>query len=323
MGHTSLSVFLQEQIASEDLRDALAGLAKTGKSIGAAIAGGAIDGTLGLAGEENIQGEQQKALDVIANDMLKKDLSALPCVQGIASEEEPDPVSANANGRLLISFDPLDGSSNIDINSLVGTIFSILPSLKAGEIDESDFLQTGRNQLAAGYILYGPAMMMVFSTGAGTHLFAFSPTLDDFVLIDASMQIPVSTREFAINMSNQRFWAKPMQDYIAELLAGKDGPRGQNFNMRWIAAMVGDVHRVLCRGGLFTYPWDARNPEKAGKLRLMYEANPMALLVEQAGGLACTDKGNILDIQPEGIHQRVPVILGSKEEVEYCLSKHH
>lgn len=323
MGHTSLSAFLQEKIASEDLRQALAGLANTGKAIGAAIAGGAIDGTLGLAGEENVQGEQQKALDVIANDMLKQALSAIPCVQAVASEEEPDPVNANADGSLLISFDPLDGSSNIDINSLVGTIFSILPSQKSGDIDESDFLQSGRNQLAAGYILYGPAMMMVFSSGQGTHLFAFSPTLDDFVLIDAAMQIPVSTKEFAINMSNQRFWAKPMQAYIAELLAGKDGLRGRNFNMRWIAAMVGDVHRVLCRGGLFTYPWDSRDPDKAGKLRLMYEANPMALLVEQAGGRACTDSGDILDIQPQGIHQRVPVILGSKEEVEYCLAMHN
>lgn len=322
MGHTSLSVFLQEKIAAEDLRLALAGLAKTGQDIGAAIAGGAIDGTLGLAGEENVQGEQQKALDVIANDMLKQSLSALPCVQGIASEEEPDPVSANPDGSLLISFDPLDGSSNIDINSLVGTIFSILPSQKAGGIDEADFLQCGRKQLAAGYILYGPAMMMVFSSGDGTHLFAFSPSLNDFVLIDATMKIPASTNEFAINMSNQRFWAAPMQEYIAELLAGKDGPRGRNFNMRWIAAMVGDVHRVLCRGGLFTYPWDSRNPDKAGKLRLMYEANPMALLVEQAGGRACTDKLDILDIQPDGIHQRVPVILGSKEEVEICLAKH-
>lgn len=322
MGHTSLTAFLQENIASDDLKIALTSLAQTGKAIGAAIAGGAIDGTLGLAGEENIQGEQQKALDVIANDMLKKDLSALPCVQGVASEEEPDPVAANPDGRLLISFDPLDGSSNIDINSLVGTIFSILPSQKSGAINESDFLQPGRQQLAAGYILYGPAMMMVFSTGAGTHLFAYSPAINDFALIDAAMQIPVSTREFAINMSNQRFWAPPMQDYIAELLAGKDGPRGSNFNMRWIAAMVGDVHRVLCRGGLFTYPWDSRNPDKAGKLRLMYEANPMALLVEQAGGRACTDRSDILDIQPDGIHQRVPVILGSKEEVEYCLAKH-
>lgn len=323
MGHTSLTAFLQENIASDDLKTALTSLAQTGQAIGAAIAGGAIDGTLGLAGEENVQGEQQKALDVIANDMLKKDLSALPCVQGVASEEEPDPVAANPDGSLLISFDPLDGSSNIDINSLVGTIFSILPSQKSGTISESDFLQSGRQQLAAGYILYGPAMMMVFSTGAGTHLFAFSPALNDFALIDPAMQIPVSTQEFAINMSNQRFWAKPMQDYIAELLAGKDGPRGSNYNMRWIAAMVGDVHRVLCRGGLFTYPWDSRNPDKAGKLRLMYEANPMALLVEQAGGRACTDSMDILDVQPDGIHQRVPVILGSKEEVEYCLAMHH
>lgn len=253
--------------------------------------------------------------------MLKDALKADGTVRGLASEEEDHVVEVSTNGQYLVCFDPLDGSSNIDINSLVGTIFSILPA-SAGELTETSFLQSGRNQLAAGYVLYGPSTMLALTTGQGVQLFTLHPETNEFLLTNAAMSISADTQEFAINMSNQRFWEAPMQTYIADLLLGKIGPREKSFNMRWIAAMVGDVHRVLSRGGIFTYPTDNKDPKKPYKLRLMYEANPMAFLVEQAGGKASTGYETILDIQPTQIHQRVAVILGSSNEVDACLSYH-
>ena len=220
-------------------------------------------------------------------------------------------------------FDPLDGSSNIDINASVGTIFSVLrcpDGIDAAE--DSHFLQPGHTQVAAGYCLYGPSTMLVLTIGHGTHAFTLDREQGSFVLTRADMQIPEQTREFAVNMSNQRHWEPPMQAYVGDLLAGKDGPRGQDFNMRWVAAMVGDVHRILTRGGIFIYPWDAKDASKPGKLRLMYEANPMAMLVEQAGGAATTGRERILDLQPTALHQRVPVFLGSKTEVEAATRYH-
>ena len=205
---------------------------------------------------------------------------------------------------------------------MVGTIFSVLAHTGRDDAVEADFLQPGRQQVAAGYVLYGPSVILVISTGQGVAMFTLDPDSGDYLLTDNDVSIDADTGEFAINMSNQRFWAPPMQRYIAELLAGKDGPRRKNFNMRWVAAMVADVHRILCRGGLFSYPWDARKPEQAGKLRLMYEANPMGFLVEQAGGEVWTPEGAILDIQPQQIHQRVPVILGAANEVRLCVSYH-
>lgn len=318
----TLDAFLAASPADSALKEVIGRIASCCQNINDQLQRGELAGILGSAGAANVQGETQKKLDVIANDMLKDALKACAAVRGIASEEEDEVVSANLEGRYLVTYDPLDGSSNIDINSMVGTIFSVLASDKSGAVTEQEFLQPGRQQQAAGYVLYGPSMMLVFSTGDGVSMFTFDPQNDHWIQTVERVQLAPETKEFAINMSNHRFWAAPMQDYIADLLKGSDGPRGKNFNMRWVAAMVADVHRILCRGGLFTYPWDSRKPDQAGKLRLMYEANPMGLLVEQAGGEAWTDKGRILDIQPEKIHQRVPVILGSADEVKCCVEYH-
>lgn len=279
--------------------------------------------TLGNAGQENVQGEDQKQLDVVSNDVLKDALAALPCVRGIASEEEPDPVAANDDGRFLVLFDPLDGSSNIDVNVTVGTIFSVLeaPEGTSGK-DESAYLQAGKHQVAAGYVLYGPSTILMFSLGKGVFSFTLNPNDGEFYLQRSSIDVPASTAEFAINMSNQRFWAEPMQAYVNDLLLGETGPLGKRFNMRWIAAMVAEIHRILTRGGIFMYPFDNRDPKKPGKLRLMYEANPMAMLIEQAGGRSSTATQAIQEIEPTAIHQRVAVIMGSSEEVDNVVRYH-
>jgi fructose-1,6-bisphosphatase I len=244
-------------------------------------------------------------------------------VKAISSEEEDDTVAGNPNGKYLVTFDPLDGSSNTDINSLIGTIFSILPAqAELAADDAAQFLQPGSAQLAAGYVLYGPSTMLALTTGKGTRLYTLDKTYGGFLLTEEQAAIPKYTAEFAINMSNQRYWQPAMQAYIDDLLKGKEGPRGKNYNMRWIAAMVGDVHRVLCRGGIFAYPRDSKDANKPDKLRLMYEANPMSFLVEQAGGASSTGYERIMDIVPTDIHQRVAVILGSKHEVESCVAYH-
>lgn len=291
------------------------------KEISFRVSQGHLGDVMGSTLDENIQGEVQKQLDVIANDLFKDILLESGFVKAISSEEEDHSVAGDENGKYIVSFDPLDGSSNIDINSLIGTIFSIHEApedIKAG--DDNMFKQAGHKQVCAGYVLYGPSTMLVMTTGSGTHFYVLDKTHGAFILVERNVQVPTDTQEFAINMSNQRFWQAPMQNYIDDLLAGDTGPRGKNFNMRWIAAMVGDIHRVLCRGGIFTYPADSRKPEQPYKLRLMYEANPMAFLLEQAGGLAMTSQGRIMDIEPDSIHQRVEVIMGSKNEVEKCLS---
>ncbi|OUR66124.1 fructose-bisphosphatase [Bermanella sp. 47_1433_sub80_T6] len=289
------------------------------KEIAFLLQKGAMSGVLGSAEQENVQGETQKKLDVISNDLLKDTLKACPVVAGIASEEEDLPVPANKDGEFLVIFDPLDGSSNIDINVTVGTIFSILPSNGGDASQEATYLQSGRKQLAAGYVLYGPSTLLVMTTGQGVNIFTLDPDTREFVLTEEQSQITATTQEFAINMSNQRFWAESMQNYVADLLQGEEGKLGKRYNMRWIAAMVAEVHRIINRGGIFMYPWDNREPGKPGKLRLMYEGNPMSMLVEQAGGLSSTGEMAILDVEPEHIHQRVPVILGSKQEVETAL----
>jgi len=318
-----LSHQLQQSNTPPELASLLDVLAVACKDIAIRLQQGAMSGILGSAGEENVQGETQKKLDVISNDLLKDYLLASGTVRALASEEEQSIVAGHDKGGYLVAFDPLDGSSNIDINSMVGTIFSIFEAPATDAVSEQDFLQPGRHQVAAGYVLYGPSVMLVLSTGDGVQMYTLDQSAGDFVLTVEQVTIAEDTQEFAINMSNQRYWAEPMQRYIADLLAGSEGPRKKNFNMRWVAAMVADVHRILCRGGLFTYPWDNREPNKPGKLRLMYEANPMAMLVEQAGGSAYTDAGPILDIQPEQIHQRVPVILGATNEVAICVDYHH
>ena len=293
------------------------------KEIAFRVNQGELAGVLGSTLSDNVQGERQKKLDVISNQILKDILSESGYVKAISSEEEDDVVACHPEGKYLVSFDPLDGSSNIDINSLIGTIFSILHApqwMDAG--DPSAFLQPGTQMVAAGYVLYGPSTMLVLTTGRGTHAYTLDKTHGGFLLTKGNIQVPQQTQEFAINMSNQRHWEEPIQNYVADLLAGDEGPRDKNYNMRWVAAMVGDIHRVLQRGGLFAYPYDNRDPKKPGKLRLLYEANPMSFLMEQAGGLSSTGKQRIMEIMPKEIHQRVPVIMGSKEEVEACLSYH-
>ncbi len=294
--------------------------------ISAALKRGALAGILGQAGSSNIQGEDQKKLDVISNDILLDAHVRGGHLAGMASEEMDDPFpipEGQAQGRFLLLFDPLDGSSNIDINVSVGTIFSVLEAPAGSDAAEvAPFLQPGTAQVAAGYAVYGPSTQLVLTLGHGVDSFTLDPDSGDFVLTQEGMTIPAETQEFAINMSNQRFWEQPVQHYVGELLAGKTGKRGKDFNMRWVAAMVADVHRILTRGGVFLYPLDTKTFAKGGKLRLMYEANPMSWLVEQAGGAASTGRERILDIAPNGLHQRVPVILGSRAEVERVVDYH-
>ncbi|RUO58940.1 class 1 fructose-bisphosphatase [Pseudidiomarina marina] len=289
------------------------------KEISFRVGQGELAGVLGSTLSENIQGETQKKLDILSNQLIKEILLECQHVRAVASEEEEGIVLGSDHGKYLVAFDPLDGSSNIDINSMVGTIFSILPVPEDNSGDVDMFLQPGRNQVAAGYILYGPSIMMAFTTGNGLRMFTLDQTVGEFLLTKKDLKIEPETSEFAINMSNFRHWQEGMQLYVDDLLAGTSGPRAKNFNMRWVAAMVADVHRILCRGGLFAYPWDARSANKPYKLRLMYEGNPMAWLIEQAGGAAHSGEERILDIQPTDIHQRVGIILGAKHEVETCL----
>lgn len=293
------------------------------KEISFRVGQGELSGVLGSTLDENIQGETQKKLDVLTNQLLKDILLESGYVKAIASEEEDYTVAGNPDAEYIVAFDPLDGSSNTDINSLVGTIFSVMKAPEGADpADQSIFMQPGINQVAAGYVLYGPSTTLALTTGKGTRFFTLDKTHGTFLLTQDFAKIPADTNEYAINASNQRHWQPAMQNYINDLVAGDTGPRARNFNMRWIAAMVGDVHRVLSRGGLFTYPTDTKNPSQPNKLRLLYEANPMAMLVEQAGGIASTGTERIMDIQPNAIHQRVAVILGSKNEVETCLGYH-
>ena len=295
------------------------------KMISHEIAQGAMLGNLGKAGSENVQGEEQKQLDVIANDIFLAVNAQAGHYPAMASEELEDVyvVDGAAEGKYLLLFDPLDGSSNIDVNVSVGSIFSILRLPEGADPSQAAaFLQTGVQQVAAGYALYGPSTMLVISVGQGVHGFTLDRNTGLFYLTHPDMSIPTDTKEFAINASRARFWEAPVKRYVDECLAGKTGPRGRDFNMRWIASMVAEVHRILTRGGLFMYPMDAENQAKGGKLRLMYEANPMSFLVEQAGGAASTGRQRIMDVAPTGLHQRISVILGSKNEVERVASYH-
>jgi fructose-1,6-bisphosphatase I len=308
------------------LRLLLEVMARTCKRIAISVNKGALGDVLGSAGTENIQGEVQKKLDIIANEALLEANEWGGNLAAMASEEM-DEIYLIPNrfpqGEYLLLFDPLDGSSNIDVNVSIGTIFSVLKLREPkAQVTVNDFLQKGTEQVAAGYCIYGPQTTLSVTTGNGVATFTLDREQGSFVLTQENVRIPEDTKEFAINMSNMRHWAPPMRRYIDECLAGKEGPRGKDFNMRWIASMVADVHRILQRGGVFMYPWDKREPEKAGKLRLMYEANPMSFLVEQAGGAATNGTQRILDIQPEQLHQRVSVILGSKSEVERVTQYH-
>ncbi|EIM40636.1 fructose-1,6-bisphosphatase [Acinetobacter sp. HA] len=324
MSYLSLSQFLQQKTGNltPELAQVIETIANTCKTIDQALQKGALAGVLGSAQHENVQGEEQKKLDVISNDYLIDALKIHPNVGGLASEELDEFTPAQENGQFLVLFDPLDGSSNIDINMCVGTIFSILPA-KNAVTQAEDFMQAGVNQVAAGYVLYGPSTMMALTVGAGTIFFTFDPETQEFLLTSENIQVAADTKEYAINASNQRHWEEPVKRYIDELLAGKTGSREKDFNMRWVACMVGDIHRILCRSGIFMYPYDLKDPKKAGRLRLMYEANPMSMLMEQAGGASTTGRVRILDIQPTDLHQRVPVIIGSKNEVALVTSYHN
>ena len=307
------------------LRLLLEVVARSCKSISHAVNKGALGSVLGTADTENIQGEVQKKLDIISNEVLIEANEWGGHLAAMASEEmEGIYLVPNRypQGEYLLLFDPLDGSSNIDVNVSIGTIFSVLKKPEGAGVSEQDFLQAGCKQVAAGYCVYGPQTTLVLTVGNGVAMFTLDREQGSFVLTQEKMRIPEDTKEFAINMSNMRHWDAPVKRYIDECLQGKDGVRGKDFNMRWIASMVTDVHRILTRGGIFMYPWDKREPEKPGKLRLMYEANPMAWIVEQAGGAATNCKERILDIQPGKLHERVSVALGSKNEVERVTRYH-
>ncbi len=309
-----------------ELRLLIEVVARACKTISHAVGKGALGEVLGSAGSENVQGEIQKKLDVISNEILLEANEWGGHLAAMASEEmETIHLIPNRypKGEYMLLFDPLDGSSNIDVNVSIGTIFSVLKAPDGMRTPtEQDFLQPGSKQVAAGYAVYGPQTVLVLTTGNGVHCFTLDREMGSWVLTQRDMQIPVETCEFAINASNERHWQPPVTRYVKELLAGTTGPRQANFNMRWIASMVADVHRILNRGGIFMYPADAREPAKPGKLRLMYEANPMAFIVEQAGGAATNGRQRILDLQPEKLHQRVAVFLGSRAEVERVTGYH-
>ena len=327
----SLTRYLVEQqrakgLIPSELRLLLEVVARACKNISHAVNKGALGDVMGTAGSENVQGEVQKKLDIIANDVLIEANEWGGHLAAMASEEM-DSIHVVPNrypqGEYLLMFDPLDGSSNIEVNVSIGTIFSVLKKADANKgVSEDDFLQPGTQQVAAGYCVYGPQTTLVLTVGDGVAMFTLDREQGSFVLTQENVKVPADTKEFAINMSNMRHWDEPVKRYIDECLQGEEGPRGKNFNMRWIASMVADVHRILTRGGVFMYPWDKREPGKAGKLRLMYEANPMSWLIEQAGGAATNGQQRILDIQPTQLHQRVSVILGSKNEVDRVTSYH-
>jgi fructose-1,6-bisphosphatase len=322
-GRTTLSKFLIQQLngiqGAADLGALLVDVAAAVKAISAMTAKGALGGFLGAVGTQNVQGETQQKLDVLANDAMLRSCEWGGLVAGMASEELADPYpvpSEYTRGNYLLVFDPLDGSSNTDVNVSVGTIFSVLRHDKAEPPDLADYLQPGHRQVAAGYAIYGPSTMLVVTVCKGTHGFTLDREIGNFILTHPDLQIPAESSEFAINTSNARFWEPPVHRYVSECQAGKMGDRGRDFNMRWIASMVAEVHRILMRGGVFMYPKDTKDPGKPGRLRLLYEACPISLLVEQAGGRASTGRQRLLDLAPNSLHERVPLILGSRCEVD-------
>jgi fructose-1,6-bisphosphatase I/sedoheptulose-1,7-bisphosphatase len=324
--------------ASGDLNSLILDVALACKSIAQAVAFGELGGVMGdsrlndvKGGEVNVQGEVQKKLDVVSNEMFCRMTEWGGHLAGLASEEMDTPEQIPGQyprGKYLLVFDPLDGSSNIDVNVSVGSIFSVLRApdevIASGrDVVEADFFQPGATQVAAGYALYGPTTMLVLTVGNGVVGFTLHPNLGEFILTHPSIQVPVDTQEFAINASNSRFWEPPVKRYVDECLAGKTGPRGKDFNMRWIASMVAEAHRILMRGGVFMYPRDTKDPSKAGRLRLLYEANPIGMLMEQAGGRASTGRQPVLGVVPTSLHQRIGLVFGSRNEVERIERYHH
>ena len=335
MAQRTLARYLIEEqrnkgVITADLKFLIEVVSRACQAISIAIGKGGLGGILGEAGSDNVQGEAQKKLDVLSNEILLDANEWGGHLAAMASEEMDLPHTIPhryPQGEYLLLFDPLDGSSNIDVNVSIGTIFSVLKcpegaDLSTPEASEAAFLQPGTAQVAAGYAVYGPTTVLVLTVGDGVAVFTLDREQGSFVLTQEGVRIPADTAEFAINMANQRHWEAPVQRYVAEMQQGKEGPLGKDYNMRWVGSMVADVHRIMTRGGIFMYPLDAKTRDKGGKLRLMYEANPMALLIEQAGGAASTGYRRILDIEPERLHQRVPVILGSKNEVERVVGFH-
>lgn len=331
-GRTTFSKFIIEQQRNApdcgtDLTALLNDVQTACKYIASAISRGALTGQLGSTALTNVQGETQKELDIVSNDIFIRNCEWGGQLAAMASEEMQDiyPVNGQPHkrGRYLLVFDPLDGSSNIDVNVAVGSIFSVLRAAPdARDATVEDFLQAGSEQVAAGYAIYGPSAMLVLTLGNGVHAFTLDREIGAFILTHPNLRIPSDTREFSINASNRRFWEPPVQRYVEECIAGETGPREADFNMRWIASMVAEVHRILMRGGLFMYPRDTKDPAREGRLRLLYEANPMSMVVEQAGGMASTGRERILGVVPHALHQRIPVILGSKNEVSR-LERYH
>lgn len=325
--HT-LETFLKSHLQNEH-REALTlmitDIAESCKKIAIAIDSGALEGNMGSLSSENVQGEVQKALDVISNEIFIESNLRSGYVAGMVSEEISDVIEVadkhKQRGRYLLIFDPLDGSSNVNVNISVGTIFSILKTAN-NKPELADYLQPGVSQICAGYAMYGSSTMFVLTTGNGVNGFTLDAESGHFYLTHPDMQIPKDTEEFAINMSNYRFWQEPVQRYIDECLQGEEGDRGKDFNMRWVASMVAEVHRILIRGGVFMYPMDSKLRNQGGKIRLMYEANPLSFIVEQAGGAATTGTKRIMEIKPMGIHERVPVMLGSQKEVDRLVKYH-
>ena len=324
----SLSQFIIEQQRNSsntdhDLTALLNDIVAACKQISHLVNQGDLIGAWGSSDSENVQGEVQKKLDIISNDIMINALNWTGHLAGMASEENDELIEIPEQypkGKYLALFDPLDGSSNVDVNLTVGSIFSILQCDQDKAPLVEDFLQKGSKQVCAGFALYGPSTMLVLTTGQGVNGFTLDQEIGEFYLTHPDMTIPADTQEFAINMSNQRFWEPPVQRYIAECIEGAEGERKKDFNMRWIASLVAEVYRILTRGGVFMYPYDLRDPSKEGRLRLMYEANPIGFIVEQAGGICSTGRKRILEIKPKDIHQRVPVILGSKNEVSRLIS---
>jgi len=323
LGRTTLSKFLIQQLngiaGSQDLGALLIDVAAAVKAISAMTAKGALGGYLGEQGARNVQGEMQQKLDVLAHEVMVRSCEWGGLLAGMVSEELEGPYELPpefSRGRYLLIFDPLDGSSNTDVNVSVGTIFSVLRHEKSEPPGAGDYLQPGLRQVAAGYAIYGPATMLVITVGKGTHGFTLDREIGNFILTHPDLKIPAETSEFAINTSNARFWEPPVHRYVSECQAGKSGVRSRDFNMRWIASLVAEVHRILMRGGVFLYPKDTRDRSKPGRLRLLYEANPISLLVEQAGGAASTGSERLMELQPQSLHQRIPLILGSRHEVE-------
>ncbi len=328
-GYMKLSDFLNQSCANLNhagqLSPLILSIADAGKQIAVLVAKGKLAGVTNKLDSINVQGEAQMQLDISSHDIFIDCLSTTKLVVGAVSEELASPYYFDGyavDAPYLVCFDPLDGSSNVAFDGVVGSIFSVLPAPLNAERSEAMFLQQGIHQIAAGYVLYGPATMLVITLGAGTHAFTLDPETQVFELTHPDLQIPAHYPEFAINASRQRFWEAPMQQYIADCIAGEEGVRQCNFNMRWMASMVADIHRILMRGGVFLYPKDRQVTDRAGRLRLLYEVNPMSMLIEQAGGKASTGRASVLGLQPTQIHQRVPAILGSIQEVDLIEQYH-